>query len=249
MICRVFLGPIFRGLFLLSLPFCWLTSAYAVPTPLMTEVRYQDHDPDQAAYTSRILIYGDFLRMDYGRDEEDFILFDRHANKIWLIAHAERRLTEIVGGDAKKLIWPKAWSVKIVHQASGADTVSQLRVNDQLCAEYKVAPILGAEVKRLAEFRQALSANQYVSWQGTPEELRQACTLALEVLDAGIEYRNGLPLSIRYWDGRTRVYQSHERRPARPELFALPQGYERFVVGEPAQEKVRARQPASSQAR
>lgn len=245
----VFPGPVFRGLFIFGLLFGVMASAYAgAPASFMSEIRYLDRDPDQAPYTSRILIYGDFLRMDYGRDEEDFILYDRRANKVWLTAHTERRLTEIAGAQARKPAWPKDWTVQIEHQASGADTVSQVRVKGQLCVEYKTAPILKAEARRLGEFRQALSANQYVSWLGTPEDLRQACSLALDVRDAGIEYRNGLPLAMRYWDGRTRVYQGHERLPARPELFELPGDYRRFVVG-PVQDKVRARQPAASQAR
>lgn len=246
----VFPGPVLRGLFLLGLLSCGMAAAWAgAPGAVMSEIRYQDRDPDQAPYTSRILVYGDFLRMDYGRDEEDFILYDGRANKVWLTAHAERRLTEIAGAQARQLVWPKAWTVRIEHQASGDDTVSQLRVNDQLCVEYKTAPTLKAEARLLGKFRQALSANQYASWLGTPEELRQACSLALDVRDAGIEYRDGLPLAMRYWDGRTRVYQGHEQRPARPELFQLPADYRRFVVGAPAQDKARARQPAASQAR
>ena len=45
----------------------------------MSEIRYQDQEPEQPAYTSRILILGERMRMDYGRDDEDFILYDRRA--------------------------------------------------------------------------------------------------------------------------------------------------------------------------
>ncbi len=203
----------------------------------MTEIRYRDEESDQTAYTSRILILGEKMRMDYGKDDEDFILFDRAAGTVWLIAHGERRLTVIPGLPmarvAKLADWPQGWRLDQSRQASGGNVLYQARLNDQLCVEYKTAPILKKEARLLRDFRRALAANQSVSWNGMPESLREPCMLLLDVRQAGLEYQQGLPLAIRYWDGRGRVYQSHETRPAQPSLFALPDGYQRFTVAVP----------------
>jgi hypothetical protein len=204
----------------------------------MTEIRYLDQEPEQPVYTSRILVLGERLRMDYGRDEEDFILFDRRAGMVWLVAHGERRLTGIAALPMKKVaqavVWPQGWKLSQERQASGADALFQVRLNDQLCVEFKNAPILKNEARLLRDFRRALAGNQADSWNGTPEALRQPCTLVLDVRQAGVEYQQGLPLAIRYWDGRSRVYQNHASRPAQPALFELPAAYQRFVLGAPA---------------
>ena len=204
----------------------------------MTEIRYLDQEPEQPAYTSRILVLGERLRMDYGRDEEDFILFDRRAGMVWLVAHGERRLTGIAALPMKKVTqaaaWPPGWKLSQERQASGADALFQVRLNDQLCVEFKNAPILKNEARLLRDFRRALAGNQADAWNGTPEALRQPCTLVLDVRQAGVEYQQGLPLAVRYWDGRSRVYQSHASRPAQAALFELPAAYQRFVLGAPA---------------
>ncbi len=206
----------------------------------MTEIRYRDQDADQTAYTSRILILGEKMRMDYGRDEEDYILFDRAAGMVWLVAHGEHRLTGIpaqpLARVAKLAAWPQGWRLDQSRQASGGNVLFQARLNDQLCVEYKTAPILKKEARLLRDFRRALAANQAVAWNGMPESLRAPCMLLLDVRQAGLEYQQGLPLAIRYWDGRGRVYQSHEARPAQPALFALPDGYQRFTVAVPTGE-------------
>jgi len=204
----------------------------------MTEIRYLDQEPEQSAYTSRVLVLGERLRMDYGRDDENFILFDRRAGMVWLVAHDERRLTGIPAQPMKKVVetaaWPKGWTLSQERQASGANTLFQVRLNDQLCVEFKNAPILKGETRMLRDFRRALAGNQANAWNGTPESLRQPCSLVLDVRQAGLEYQQGLPLAIRYWDGRSRAYQSHASRAAQPALFELPATYQRFVSGDPA---------------
>jgi hypothetical protein len=214
----------------------------------MTEIRYEDHEPDQPAYVSRILILGERMRMDYGQDDQGFILFDRRANTVWHVAPGEARLTGIAAGRVKD-VWPKAWKLTQEKMPSEAGRmVSQVRLNGALCVEFKAAPLLPHAAGMLADFRRRLAANQANTWLGTPDDMRQPCELALDVNAAGIEYSLGLPLAVRYWDGRSRVYLSHEKRPPRPALFELPAGYSRFVIGGD-QGKADSRQPRSSQAR
>ncbi|MDP2833035.1 MAG: NAD(P)-binding domain-containing protein [Pseudomonadota bacterium] len=201
----------------------------------MTDIRFQDQEPEQPAYGSRILILGERMRMDYGHDEEDFILFDRSTRMVWLVAHGERRLTGIPARPmktvAKTVVWPQGWRLSQERQASDANALFQVRLNDQLCVEFKSAPILQTEARLLRDFRRALAGNQAEAWNGMPEALRQSCALVVDVRLAGLEYQQGLPLAIRYWDGRSRVYQSHEKRAAKAALFELPGGYQRLIVG------------------
>jgi hypothetical protein len=214
----------------------------------MTEIRYEDREPEQSAYVSRIFILGDRMRMDYGQDDQGFILFDRGAKKVWHVAPSERRLTGIASGTVKD-VWPKEWKLSQETTPSEMGVLTQVRVNGALCVEFKSAPLLKSEARLLGDFRRMLAANQANAWLGTPDDMRQPCSLALDVRAAGVEYSRGLPLAVRYWDGRSRVYLGHDKRPPRPELFELPEGYSRFVVEDADQEKAERRQPRSSQAK
>jgi hypothetical protein len=217
-------------------------------TEFMTEIRYEDREPEQAPYISRILVLGNRMRMDYGQDDQGFILFDRGAKTVWHVAPGEHRLTGIAAGKVKD-VWPRDWRLDQETMPSEQGSLTQVRLNGVLCAEFKSAPLLQYAARLLADFRRHLAANQSNAWQATPDDLRQPCELALDVHSAGIEYSLGLPLAVRYWDGRSRVYQGHEKREQRPELFDLPVGYTRFVIGGVDQGKEVSRQPRSSQAK
>ncbi len=226
----------------------------------MTEIRYEEREPEQPAHIARILILGERLRLDYGRDDGGFILFDRAANIVWHVAVEGRRLMGLVP-TPPEVDWPAAWKLTRETMASGENRLSQVRVNDQLCLEFKNAPILKREAALLRSFRRALAGNHARIWRETPDEYRHPCNLALDVKEAGVEYQEGLLLAVRYWDGRSRVYLSHRFTEPRRELFELPQGYERIFVGAPPPDKTgiqlkptprlksRARQPEPSQRR
>jgi hypothetical protein len=226
-----------------------------MPAQRMTEIFFLDSEPEQPALTSRILILGERMRMDYGRDDQGFVLFDRVAKTVWHVSPHDRKVTGIVAGkDAK--VWPKGWLLSQDDMPSGEHVLSQIRVNGVLCAEFKTARVLEKQAGLLADFRATLAANQAQVWSALPESMHQPCTLGLDVRAAGVEYRRGMPLAIRYWDGRSRVYQGYRLLAARPELFDLPSGYRRVVnvVKEtpkqtPNQGKGSSRQPRTSQAR
>jgi hypothetical protein len=219
---------------------------------MMTELRFTDREPEQASFISRILVLGERMRMDFGREDQGFVLFDRASREIWHVSPGDRRVTRAGSGKPAGKpadVWPKDWRLTQDEMDSDAGVLVQVRLNDVLCAEFKSAPKLMHEAGLLADFRRALAARQAVVWLDTPLDQRQLCVLALDIHAPGIEYGRGLPLAIRYWDGRTRVYQGHQRLPSRPELFELPAGYTRSLTHGEDQGKVDRRQPDASQVR
>lgn len=192
----------------------------------MTEIRYLDREAEQA-YPSRILILGERMRMDEGRDDGDFILFDRPAGMVWLVGHEDRRLTGIpaLPEPMRAAPWPQGWRFVLE-----PGTQWQGRLNGELCVEFRSAPILAQEARMLRDYHQALAGNQAVAWSGTPADLREPCALAVDVRHAGLAYEQGLPLVIRYWNGRSRTYEGQAVRDARPGLFELPADYRRFII-------------------
>ena len=230
----------------------------------MTEILYADSDPEQSRMTSRILILGDRMRMDFGQDNQGFVLFDRAARTVWHVSPQDQKVTGIVAGDVGSLepklgskpgqelrqtSWPKDWELSQDEMPSEQNLLTQLRLNETLCVEFKSAPMLAWQAQLMAEFRQTLAANQAGLWLALPETERQPCAFAIDVERAGIEYRRGLPLAIRYWDGRSRIYLAHQYLPPRPELFDLPKQFRQMLIGVPDQAKESRRQPRSSQAK
>ncbi len=226
----------------------------------MTEVLYADSEPEQSRMTSRILILGDRMRMDFGQDDQGFVLFDRGARTVWHVSPQDRKVTAIEadgvaqvetkpGQKSLHINWPKDWTLSLDQMPSDQNLLTQLRLNESLCVEFKSAPMLVRQAQLLAEFRQTLAVNQARLWQALPETERQPCALAVDVERAGIEYKRGLPLAIRYWNGRSRVYLGHQYLPARPELFDLPEQVRQVLIGEPDQAKESRRQPRSSQSK
>lgn len=230
------------------------SSSAALPTlklartlePWMTEIRFLDQQSDQPASEVRILISGERLRQDFGQDEQGFILYDHAARTVWHVSPLDRRLTGVVAGHVGK-IWTDGWNFENEIMPSEQGTLTQVRLNDKLCAEYKSASLLPREAAMLAAYRRALAANQARVWQNTPEGLRQPCSLVMDIGQAGNEFSQGIPLAIRYWDGRSRVYQGYDKHPLRSELFELPAGYLRSILRPDTQEKETRRQPALSQ--
>jgi len=219
-----------------------------LPVQRMTEILFLDSEPEQPGFTSRILILGERMRMDYGQDDQGFVLFDRAAKTVWHVSPHDRKVTGIVAGKTDK-VWPKDWVLEQDTMPSGENLLSQIRVNGVLCAEFKSARVLEKPASLLADFRQTLAANQAKVWLALPDDIRQPCALGLDVKAAGVEYRHGLPLAIRYWDGRSRVYQGYRLLEAKPALFDLPGNYRQVVNAPLNQGKDSNRQPRASQAR
>lgn len=195
-----------------------------------TEILFEDTDPGEAPYLSRVLILGDKLRLDYGQDADNFSLYDRRAKRLYVVSHEVERITEIPAGKAR-LKLPKGWRLAVSKQAAGAEQHVRVKLNDSLCLELKAVPGLLPEASRLlGDLRRALAASQAAAWKATPEDMREPCFLALDVVRAGIEYDFGLPLSLQYGDGRSRLYRSHVEREVPDELFALPAKYQRFKL-------------------
>lgn len=195
----------------------------------MTEIRFVDQAPDQSVSETRFLIYGERLRQDFGRDDQGYILFDRPSRTVWHVSPHDRRLTGIETGELGD-VWPDAWRISKESLPSEPGVLTQLRLNDKLCLEFKSSTLLQREAGLLLEYRQALAANLARLWQETPEALRQPCLLAIDVKYAGIEYSMDMPLAVRYWDGRSRIYQGHDKLHLRAELFELPSGFHKSLI-------------------
>lgn len=190
----------------------------------MTVVRYIDQDPGDPAYTTRVLVTPDFLRMDNGADDGDFVLLDRRARTVVNIMRDSGMAMRFVAG--KVPARPATWRAKLQTRpaAPGTQTYT-LAVNGVVCSAGVLSPRAAPDAAQaLAELKTVLAATQYRVWKDSPRELQHDCDLANQVWEFATLLKKGLPLDEREFSGRTRQFEQADKDTLRPELFRIPEG-------------------------
>jgi hypothetical protein len=213
---------ILRALWGLVLLSC-AQAGYAVD---MTVLYYRDQDPGTPPYLTRILITPQFLRVDEGRDDADFVLLDRKTGEVTNVLHDTRTAMRIRNRPlpaGERPSWHADEKVEEIHPGTRRIT---LAVHGKVCTQTVVAEKLWPDAaKALAEYKAALAWTEYQTYRNTPEELRQDCDLVQYVWETDRALRYGLPLDEREYAGRTRQLERQGSEKLRPALFDLPVGY------------------------
>jgi hypothetical protein len=205
-----------------ALALAWLVCAGVAQAADMTVLRYVDQDPGDPAYTTRLLVTADYLRMDTGDDAGDFVLLDRRHKRVRNVMRDSRLVMVFAPGTVPA---PSAdWTVRFDVEPAAAGTERyRLSVKGHMCSEGIVAPRAAPDAARaLAELKAVLAATQYRVWKDSPPTLRHDCDLANLVWDFGALLGRGLPLEEHEFNGRTRHFETESREPVRPELFTIP---------------------------
>lgn len=188
----------------------------------MIELRYAEQDPGDMPYLTRIFVTADFLRMDGGADDTDFVLLDRRQRHVSNVMRDRNLAMRFTPG--KLPAPPSPWAVESAVEPAAPGTVRHvLRVNGEPCVQGIAAP--GAQpdaVRAMAELKSVLAASQYGVWLASPPELQHDCDLANLVWEFERTLGLGLPLQEEEFTGRRRALEFEGRVPLRPELFALP---------------------------
>lgn len=198
--------------------------AAASPLQEVTELRYVDQDAGDPSYLTRILVTPDFMRMDDGHDDGDFILLDRK----------QRRLTNVMRGNNLAMVFtpakvpaePVGWKPQLTSHAAAKGTRRfTLVLNGVTCLEGVAAKHAAADaVRAMAEMKAVLAATQYRMWRDSPADMQHDCDLANQVWAFESVLELGLPLEERDFRGRTRQFESEVRIPLDPVLFFVPKG-------------------------
>jgi len=201
---------------------------------LVYRVQEQGAEP----YISRILVTPGYLRMDEGADDDGFILYDRAAHVIYSITPSEQSLLVIdppkdkpespllLAVSEERHDDPQAPAVAGIHPLRYG-----LKVNGHLCDNLVVLPgVMPGALAALGEYFETLSYQQAVTVEATPPEMQDACDLSRYVYHPTREVSFGLPVHI--WNDRQsrELVDFRESFSVAPQLFELPEGYERLTV-------------------
>lgn len=190
----------------------------------MITVRYVDQDPGMAPYQTRIFVTPEFMRMDGGEDDGDFVLMDRRQKTVINITRDNKLALVFASGTLPAK--PDSWKPRLeAFKAARGTQRFSLKVNGVVCSE-GVATLRAAPdaARAMAEFKAVLAATQYRVWNASPPEMQHDCDLANQVWESGTTLTLGLPLEEREFTGRTRKFQSETKQPLQPSLFHVPEG-------------------------
>lgn len=193
----------------------------------MAEVNFMDQPADSGGYLTRFLVTERYLRMDYGQDRDDFVLFDRRAHRIYNVTHDQREILVIEPGSVD-IPKPQKWEVSedMLSDERGKRTFN-IVVNGTTCSRITASPNFLPDVTQaLADFNDLMTATQGRTYLATPPAMRHPCDLARYVLDPKSWLKNGLPLYEADADGSIRRLVDYRTGvPVRQGVFSLPDTY------------------------
>lgn len=206
--------------------------AWAADTAI--EVTYMDQEPNRGGYVTRYLVTDSFLRMDFGQDGDDFVLYDRRAKRVFNINHAQREALVI---DYEPVAYPKPkdWEVEeYTRQNTDGKRRFELSVDGTVCSRIVAMEKLAPDAAlALAEFAEALAATQGATYQATPADQQRPCDLARFVLEPRRWYQHGVPVDEVHANGLSRRLLNYSASyKAKSTLFAVPARYRQVNLKE-----------------
>ncbi len=203
------------------------------------ELQLSEQEAGVDPYKTRMIITDDFLRIDDGPDNKDFILFDRKARKISSVSYGNQRTFEISFHEIT-LEKPAdlTWEHMII-EAKGAPTIDGIvptghsfSANKQTCLQTMSARGLLEKARiALIEYQIVLAGEHAANFGKTPKDQRQACDSALSIFHATDSLRYGFP--IVEWDSaghRRQLSNYTENADVSADLFKLPEDFKVFSL-------------------
>jgi hypothetical protein len=207
-----------------------------------TMLLYQAREPGVAPYSSRILVTERYVRMDDGKDDGDYLIFDRESRLISSVTHSDQTVFEIppreVNAEPPMPIERRSEAVAqpdAPRVGGKAPELQRLYVNDKLCYSVVTVPkLMGDAVAAITDFRQVLAGEHAKMLPRLPADMQDACDLALNTFHPAWQVEFGLPLQE--WDERGNgqmLMDFNGSLMVDESLFELPEGYSHYNTDKP----------------
>lgn len=234
-------GPVVAALLVSLLGLSPLPEAHGevptgTPAPRGITLYFDESELDGPPARTRMLVTTEFLRIDYGNDDDDFILYDRKRPAIYSVNHADK--TALVITPLKVTAKPPR---PFVHRAEkdrepfpavdGKRVVHyELFTNERRCYDLFAADgLLPDAVAALREYAQTMAGEQGATLAFTPVEMQDTCDIANHVFAPTRHLAHGFPVRLEDFAGKTRLLVNYEQGKAFPaSLFAVPENYRRY---------------------
>lgn len=201
---------------------------------------YEEQEAGTDLYPVRVLVSPDFLRLDDGYAESDYVLLDRQEKTIFSVSHEDQSVMVIENepNDANlpadlKLTVIRNMDRKAPEIAGNQPEHLQYFANGEICFQsVSVSGVMESAVTAMVEYAKLLADRQLNNMQLVPLNMQTPCFLSRYAYAPARQLQYGLPLQE--WDssGYTRSLVDFSDAEVMPlTLFKLPEGYQRFSPG------------------
>jgi len=193
----------------------------------MSELTYMDQEADGGGFVTRYLVTDRYLRLDFGRDRDDFVLFDRLQKKAYNINHERQEILVFEPG-VVQVKPPKNWEIREdILDNNTSRKLLNLIVNGTVCARFAASEkFLPEMAKALQEFQEVMAATHSSTYLATPEDQRDDCDLARLILAPERWFKYGMPFDELRSNGFSRRLLNYKADVAvRPSALQLPENY------------------------
>ena len=221
------------NLFLLFLLLPHVTTAESIKSLVLY---YDEFESGVGGQTMRYIINDQYLRIDGGHKEDDFILYDRASKTVYSTNQEDQTILKIVN---------KPWSAPAfkfdveIRESVLSDApkvfgkkVSQYQVtaNNEVCTQVLyVADMHPVSMKVMHEYQDLMSGQQVATLDNTPKEMQSPCFLVDQVFHHANYFEKGLPIQISYSRDYTKLLKSIRQQDIDPGLFILPTGFKEYL--------------------
>lgn len=205
-------------------------------------IQFAETEKDIQPYMTRTIITPEYMRFDYNKDDDDFILFDRKSRIIYSVVNSDKSIV-VINPQEVKVKSPIKLDFSIEKGKLGKDVPEvegktpeyyRYLVNGQVCYEtISVKGLFPDASKAFREYLKTLAGEHARILPRTPADVQDPCDLAANIYNYGSLYDKGFP--INEWHG---AYSNHYKRQMinfvrdykpDPKLFELPKDYHRYT--------------------
>jgi hypothetical protein len=199
---------------------------------------YVEQLPEGGEVQARYVMDEVYLRLDDGRDDADFALFDRKNGRLYSVNQASQTIMVI---EPRVLALSKEVSeLKLTIEALAQDDLPflqgqqaqafQTRLATGVCERVVALPgVFERDLGMFKAYRALLAEHQRAVIGITPETLRNPCVTSATTLNAMAQFSQGFPIRYERADGEARhLIDFRLAHTVSSSLFALPKSYQVF---------------------
>ena len=204
-----------------------------------TVLLFQEREMGVPPYGSRVIVNREYLRMDDGNDQGDFLLYDRKTRNVFSVAHEDQTVFEIsyhpidIEPPVKLDLVKKSEVDENAPSIGGQRPVhTTFSINSKRCFDVvTIQGVLDDAALALGEYATALSGEQARNLHKTPVEFQDPCMLSNLIFHTAEHTRAGFPIQEWSYSGYSRELMDYRLDyPVADQLFMVPPDYKRYKL-------------------